>query len=340
MLTPLILFQKVYLVSFYVIVNIMNQIFLIGAGFTRAVMGDKASLTNEIMPKLNLARFPEIIEDYEKTFPDIEQFITQLDLKCLRFVKTNILLSDKINRIRDDIVEQIVRMFDMDALSVDNLDKFPVLKKFIKIVPAHSTILTLNYDCVLDQGLYLSKRWDPSDGYYVKALFPGEVGAEENKKLDNILLLKLHGSCNFRDSTGNPELFNIELNNKIFPGFHTQSNGRRTSLDKGAHVLVMSYIKTYWKGIMKLWRKACESLTNADKLTIIGCSLREEDTFLNYALYHFGRRENVTELFIDIVDMDKEICNNIESKVKCLCPWTSKHKITKCDNELKGYLSV
>lgn len=60
----------------------MNQVFLIGAGFTRAVteavIDKKAPLTDEIMPKLDLSGFPEIIEDYEETFPNIEQFITQL----------------------------------------------------------------------------------------------------------------------------------------------------------------------------------------------------------------------------------------------------------------------
>jgi hypothetical protein len=67
----------------------MNQVFLIGAGFTRAIMGQKAPLADEIMPQLIISDFPEIIEDYEKTFPDIEQFITALDLRCLRFARTN-----------------------------------------------------------------------------------------------------------------------------------------------------------------------------------------------------------------------------------------------------------
>ncbi|MDP2682852.1 MAG: hypothetical protein Q8P28_08625 [Deltaproteobacteria bacterium] len=318
----------------------MKHIYLLGAGFTRAVMGAKAPLTDEIMPKLNLSGFPEIIEDYEKTFPDIEQFITQLDLKCLRFDKKNESLSKRHNEIRDNLVEQIVSMFDVNSLFIDSLDKFKTLKAFIDSVPVYSTILTLNYDCVLDQGLYLSKRWDPSDGYYVKALFPGEEGAEENKKLDNILLLKLHGSCNFRDSAGTPELFNIELTNKIFSGFHTESNDPNTSLDKGAHVLVMSYLKIYHKGIMKLWKKAIEVLKDADKLTIIGCSLREEDIFLQFALYHFGRRDNVEELFIEIVDVNKDTCENIESKVNRLCAWPNKHKIMQYSDGLEGYLSV
>jgi len=44
----------------------MKQVYLLGAGFTRAVIGQKAPLTDEIMPKLNLSDFPEIAEDYEK----------------------------------------------------------------------------------------------------------------------------------------------------------------------------------------------------------------------------------------------------------------------------------
>lgn len=319
----------------------MKHVFLLGAGFTRAVMGATAPLTDEIMPKLNLSSFPEIIEDYEKTFPNIEQFITELDLKCLLFDKNNESLSKRLNEIRDNIVEQIVRMFDIDALSVDSLDKFKALKKFIDIVPAHSTILTLNYDCVLDRGLWLSNKWSPCGGYHASSFpYGSDEGDERNNGKDNILLLKLHGSCNFRDSRGPSEYFNIEVADQIFPGISANCNERNSSLDKGAHVLVMSYLKNYHNGIMMLWKKALEALKDADKLTIIGCSLRDEDIFLKFALYHFGRRDNVKELLIDIVDVNKEICDNIENKIKHLCPWPKKHKITQYSNGLKRYLSV
>lgn len=317
----------------------MKQVYLLGAGFTRAIMGTKAPLTDEIMPKLDLSGFPEIIGDYEDTFPDIEQFITQLDLRCLRFAKNNISLSKRLNEIRDNIIEQIVRIFDVDALSVDSLDKFPTLKKFTDIVPNHSTILTLNYDCVLDQALYLSGRWSPGGGYYASSFPYGSNNDNENNNTkDNILLLKLHGSCNFRDSFENSDYYNIEVTDKIFPGTNTYCNERNTSLDKGAHVLVMSYLKIYHNGIMQLWTKAVEDLRNADRLTIIGCSLREEDIFLKFALYHFGGRDKVTELFIDIIDVNKKICDIIENKIKRLCSWPDKHKIMQYNDGLKKYL--
>lgn len=319
----------------------MSRVFLLGAGFTRAVLGLKAPLTDEIMPKLNLSSFPEIIEDYEKTFPDIEQFITQLDLKCLRFEKSNESLSKRFNEIRANIVEQIVRMFDIDILSVDSLDKFPTLKIFIDIVPANSTILTLNYDLVLDQGLWCSGKWTPCGGYHVPHLKACDADDENNDSLDKIPLLKLHGSCNFRENLSSREDFFPEITDAIFPSIHLDSNSRGTSIDVvGPHVLVMSYLKIYHKGIMKLWKKAIEDLINADRLTIIGCSLREEDTFLRYALYHFGRRKNVTKLLIDVVDVEKDICDKVADKVQLLCPWPKNHKINKFNSGLKGYLSA
>lgn len=314
----------------------MNQVFLIGAGFTRAVteavIDKKAPLTDEIMPKLDLSGFPEIIEDYEETFPNIEQFITQLDLKCLRFDKNNESLSKRLNEIRDNIVEQIVRMFDVDVLSVDSLDNFPILKKFIDSVPAHSTILTLNYDCILDQGLWLNNRWHPGGGYYTSS-FP--CSDDENKKKYNILLLKLHGSCNFRNSSlGDNEYPVVEINDKIFPGIHSSHGAIQ---DSGPHVLVMSYLKIPHNGIMQLWRKALEALTNADKLTIIGCSLRDEDTFLKFALYHFRMKENIGNFAIEIIDKRIDNCKNIEAKIKNLVAYPDKQDITLYDG-LVAYL--
>ncbi|MBI5603398.1 MAG: hypothetical protein HY879_08570 [Deltaproteobacteria bacterium] len=58
-------------------------------------MGEKALLTDEIMPKLDISAFPEIINDYIEAFPDIEQFITRIDLKYFQFKKTNNSLANK-----------------------------------------------------------------------------------------------------------------------------------------------------------------------------------------------------------------------------------------------------
>ena len=42
----------------------MNPVYLLGAGFTRAVIGDSAPLTHELMATLDISKFTEIHEEY------------------------------------------------------------------------------------------------------------------------------------------------------------------------------------------------------------------------------------------------------------------------------------
>lgn len=300
----------------------INQVILIGAGFSRAIMGEKALLTDEIVPKLTISKFPEIIEDYEKTFPDIEQFISLLDLRYLHFEKANNSLKDKLNKIRKSLTEQIVDLFDVGQLCANKAEYLAELKQFVGNLHKGSVILTLNYDCVLDQALYESKRWSPRGGYYISS-FPADDS--ENSTLDNILLLKLHGSVNFR--LASEELANnigsidkqkilIEITDKIFSGIPSKINDRNSQFyAKLPYVLVMSYIKKFNKGIFQVWDKAIEELKKADTLTIIGCSLRDEDTFLRFALRHFGEKENTQEFIIEVIDRNKEIRSKIKDEL-------------------------
>ena len=111
------------------------------------------------------------------------------------------------------------------------------------------------------------------------------------------------------------EYFNIEITDKIFPQLPSRLNSRNSFLNNKPHILVMSYIKQFHNGIMSLWREAISFLKEAEKLTIVGCSLREEDTFLRFALYHFGMKENNNEKFyIDIVDKGQENCQKVRDK--------------------------
>jgi len=308
----------------------MKEIFLLGAGFTRAVFGDNAPLTSELMSKLDISAFPEIHEDYEKAFPDIEQFLSVLDLKVIHFRQINNFLSVRFNDIREDIVRQIINNVDVDRLYIDTLDKYPLLNSFLKMVPSNSCILTLNYDCVLDQGLYLSGRWSPFGGYCYST-FPHSKN--ENNLKDKILLLKLHGSCNFRNNEDGNEYFKIGINNKIFPDIHSNIN-----LGDKPHILVMSYIKQFHNGIMSLWREAITSLREAEKLIVVGCSLREEDTFLRFALYHFGMKENTERYFIDIVDDGIERSKRIKEKIMKLVAYPDQQEVTLFHEGLEGYL--
>jgi hypothetical protein len=102
----------------------------------------------------------------------------------------------------------------------------------------------------------------------------------------------------------------------------------------------MSYLKIYHNGIMQLWRKAIESFKETDKLVIIGCSLREEDTFLKFALYHFGMKENTEKFYFDVIDIGEENCRSLENKVKNLVARPDHQEINLYNTGLKGYLAA
>jgi hypothetical protein len=312
----------------------MRPIYLLGAGFTRAVLGNRAPLTQDLMSKLDISEFPEIREDHEETSPDIEQFLSVLDLKIIHFRQINNSLADRLNNLREVIVQQIINQVDIARLHVKKLDESPLMKKFIETVPCDARILTLNYDCVLDQGLYHSGRWLPFGGYCYST-FPHTN--DDNNSKDRILLLKLHGSCNFRDSEKDPEYFNIEITDSIFPNIHATIN---TNPSNKPHILVMSYIKQFHNGIMSLWREAISFLREAEKLIVVGCSLREEDTFLRFALYHFGMKKNVDEFFIDIVDKGVDNCNKIKEKALKLVACPDCQRVNLFDGGLSSYLNT
>jgi len=308
----------------------INQVYLLGAGFTRAVMGDAAPLTDELMARLDISTLPEIQNEYEETYPDIEQFLSMLDLRVIRWCRKNKSLADHLNQIRDDIVSQIFDCVDVTRLRVDNLGKYQILKQFVESVPSRARILTLNYDCVLDQGLYLSRRWSPRGGYDCP---PFPASGEENDCKEQILLLKLHGSCNFRERMEGDPYFKIELTGEIFPGMASNINSGGTP-----RLLVMSYIKIFDNGIFQLWRKAISYLKDAEKLTIVGCSLREEDTFLRYALYCFGMRDGCKKFQVEIVDKGDDRCKEIERRVMGLVAYPGRHQVTRFPGGLAEWL--
>lgn len=153
--------------------------------------------------------------------------------------------------------------------------------------------------------------------------------------MDQILLLKLHGSCNFRDVEEGQEYFNIEITDKIFPGIYAHINSDPS--DK-PHILAMSYIKQFHNGIMSLWRRAISFLKEADKLIVVGCSLREEDSFLWFALYHFGMKQNAQPFFIDIIDKGEDNCKKIKEKVMKLVAYPDRQEVNCFQEGLEEYL--
>lgn len=306
----------------------MPTAYLLGAGFTRAICTD-APLNNDIMKDLNVPNNPDIVNAYNNTEPNIEEFLSALDLLEMRYDKTDRCKARRLNDDRNLINEQLTQLFCIKISNEAQATNHILLSKFTESVLGCAHILTLNYDLVLDRGLWDSRRWSPIGGY---GLSPFPAATNENERLYNIALLKLHGSCNFRVRAAEDRYFEVEITPDLFPGVNTVFNR-----DIGGPQLVfMSYIKLFSNGLMELWRKAIEYMREADRLIIIGCSVRDEDTFLKYMLYHFGMKPDTNAFHIDIVG--KGDTNEIKNKIQSLIACPDKQVICTYDEGLEAYV--
>ena len=307
----------------------MKTTYLLGAGFTHAIHNN-APLNKDILDMLSLQGHQEIQHLVKESGSDIEYLLTLLDLKIAKFNGE----PPEINDIKNKILKQIYNIFNIDKLNTENSINSQLLFSFVQSMPCDSSIISLNYDCILDQGLWLGKVWSPCCGYAIRA-FPAQCNCDSLTNQKNLKLLKPHGSCNFF-SDKESQYFKININDKIFPGVSSEINQPRNN--DIPCLALMSYDKQYKNGMFSLWKEAICALKASDKLVVIGCSLRGEDAFLRYALYNFGARENVDELQIEIVDHTEENCINIEKKLKELVAHPNECTYKYYPQGLKEYI--
>jgi hypothetical protein len=141
----------------------------------------------------------------------LEQYFQDIETRgeIGRFAKSQNKPKDWARR-QDDLVELIRRTL---LHTTCNLDELPTRVRrstahadILRALVPHDTIITFNYDTVIEEALPLDKCWwNPSDGYGVDA---GGVDQEwarhwrirhnvSKKRKSDIPLLKLHGSLNW-----------------------------------------------------------------------------------------------------------------------------------------------
>lgn len=111
-----------------------KTVYLLGAGFSKAILNEKICLTNEIFHKLDISNFPEIHDDFNKHYPDIEQFFTAIDLICVKYQQINKSLHARYTEIRKGLLEQVIDLFKQPEQKISNLDDFILLKNFISSI--------------------------------------------------------------------------------------------------------------------------------------------------------------------------------------------------------------
>jgi hypothetical protein len=192
--------------------------------------------------------------------------------------------------------------------------KVPVQNRYADLVSRlepGDTILTLNYDTLLDTAL-VDAGWDPAKGYGLTG-GTGKIEWRRTKpellaSLANVKLLKLHGSLNWYVRGSFEKLAQV-FEKK--PSKVVISKPPRTNEFTGfvRQIIPPIYGKFFghkhWQG---LWSTAHRALVDADTVVVIGCSLVDTDFHLSGMLSNaIKRRKEAGHPFRLSVAVDRAI---------------------------------
>ena len=262
--------------------NNSNSIFLLGAGFTKAVYPN-APLNIELLRAITDSGGTTISKYKERYHTDdIEILLTRLDLDAIN--------SSEIREDRFLIEAEICSYFSQYRF-LNFSDEIPNwLTIFAKtIIKNNDSIVSLNYDCFLKGALDNFEVWTPNDGY-ARVCNRLTYSIPQNPK--NIKIFKIHGSENFVESRvdlgkRSQTAIGYRIDGSIYP-----VSGAHSHLGGGAdqptpYVVAPSFVKIPHVDINAMMLDLLKVAEAARNFVIIGCGMRPEDNFLWLLLTRF-----------------------------------------------------
>ena len=207
-------------------------------------------------------------------------------------------------------IEDFLRLtFGILSAIEEKVDPQNLYRRLVSHLTPGDTILTLNYDTLLDSAL-IDAGWDPTKGY-------GLIGGTEKIRwsrpkpraaasLEDVKLLKLHGSLNWyvRGTFANLAQIFEKKPSKILISQTPRVNEFKKYVRQIAPPIYGKFFgHKHWR---TLWAAAHEALTTADVLVIVGCSLVDTDFHLSGMLSHAVKiRKDSHRPFAEVVAVDK-----------------------------------
>ncbi len=252
-----------------------ENIYLLGAGFTKAVC-PKAPLNNDLLGAI-ITNGGEKLLEYQERYKsdDIERLLTQIDLDSLA--------DEQVKEDRALINAEISAFFSGLRFPVLDGNIPSWLKTFSKeVLKQNDSIISLNYDCILEGVLDKLEVWTPNDGY-ARILNPLTNSIPSNP--NNITIYKIHGSENFVESSvigKNPNQTGIGfiINGSIYPRSGANSFLGGGAKDPRPYIIAPSFVKIPHVDIAAMMLDLLDVVRKGRRLAIIGCGMRPEDSFL------------------------------------------------------------
>lgn len=282
------------------------KVFIIGAGFTKAVFRD-APLNRDLLEALAVKSprsAAQALLDRYKT-QDIEIALTRLDAD-IALPQGSGRPGEDIRLLRQRIESELANYFGAFCVSEELIAQSQWLAHLIDAVFVSGDVaINLNYDCVLEGALDCRGKWSPNGGYGSSLSNP--LVCDDRSPKSPVTVLKIHGSANFviAPYANKPKASAVSFDfaERFFP-----RSAKNTHFGYGAgtgrsYLIAPSYVKTPTVEITYLMLDALAASAGAKNLVIIGSSLRPEDGFLTMLVTHFLRQPSWRDRKIVVVDL-------------------------------------
>jgi hypothetical protein len=252
----------------------------------------------------------------------IEEIVTFFDEARLRGEKKEEFTNIE-NRIRDEVIGVVTFLSKSDEVRGN-----PVLRKFRSRLKQTDTIISFNWDTLVEQVLINWERWHPSFGYgaAVGRLLKKARGKRKTKKaLKRVRLLKLHGSVNWIASDGkfklNNNLLEVHASKVIFmPPKMLKSELWESNSNDGQTGNGFAQVNSLYKD---LWEEAESSLRIAKSTVFIGYSFPSTDFAVSNMLRRAigDSKDTRRDLKVEIVDPNApDLAKRMEQSFKIRVP--------------------
>lgn len=209
------------------------------------------------------------------------------------------------------IVHYIIKLLLPNSLSM----KKELISQFSKYIKPGDTIITFNYDILIEQALWKDKLWNPNDGYLFGEIDNYlEVNAEKVFKT-KVPVIKLHGSINW----SKPGIFDEDMtvfitdpftHEPYFEGFEFNFKVKRKTEYRLLDSLLItpSFMKSYASRYeIELMKFAMKKISTSREVFSIGYSYPEADSLTCMLVSQFHK-----DAIIKIIDLNaNDIADNL-----------------------------
>lgn len=197
---------------------------------------------------------------------DLELVFSKLDLSSLTDAKT--LISSAFKSQSSQLIGSIYGNTAIGCSGNNSITK--IINQWERIVQKGDTIITFNWDLLQEMIFFSKGKWHYRDGYGF------EVKGKNEFNPSQILILKLHGSCNWAPYSS---VDYLDIICPHFPEFSSSSKVPGNTSDYGQAIINPSYLKNPHDipVLRELWPQAKKKIEEADEIFIIGYSLPQAD---------------------------------------------------------------